>query len=204
MILLLKPLIVPVNFLSKIISRGETSDIVTRAEIKNFMRLGHFQGSIEKNEYRIVDNLFSLKTITVGDIMTPRSVVFTLPDSCRTGDIKKTGIEIYFSRIPLLDSEDDKITGIVMHRQIMEHIRNERPEVALADISVIPSSVHESTPVYNILNYMVAQKIHLCIVRNDESSFCGIISLEDALETLLGREIVDEFDPAVDMRDLAE
>ena len=87
MIILLKPLIVPINFLSKAISHGDTSDAVTRAEIKNFIQLGHRQGSIEQKEYLVVENLFSLKSVTVSEIMTPRSVVFTLDDSWLVSDV---------------------------------------------------------------------------------------------------------------------
>lgn len=204
MIIFLKPLIVPINFLSKAISHGETSDGVTRAEIKNYIRLGHRQGSIEKNEYRIVDNLFSLKSVTVGEIMTPRSVVCTLDDSYRVSDISEKKIDIYFSRIPLFNVKEDKVTGIVMHRQIMETITEGNASTELKSIARDPSFVHEDTPVYNILNYMIAQKIHICIVNNEAGTYTGIITLEDALETLLGKEIVDEFDQVADMRDLAE
>ena len=204
MIILLKPLIVPINFLSQAISRGDTSDAITRAEIKNFIRLGHHQGSIEQNEYRIVDNLFSLKSVTVGEIMTPRKVVFTLEDSWTVGDIRNNKIELYFSRIPLINEKEGSITGIVMHRDIMSHMTEEENSLELKSIAREPSFVHEDTPVYNVLNYMIAQKIHLCIVNDASEKYRGIITLEDALETLLGREIVDEFDPAVDMRDLAD
>ncbi len=204
MILLLKPLIIPVNFISRIIAHSGTANEVSRAEITNFVRLGHFQGSIEQNEYRIVENLFSLKTITVKEIMTPRSVVFTLPAEEKTGKIKKENLKVHFSRVPLFNEEDENITGIVMYRDIIEEIEKDAFDTSLADMAVPPSMVHENTPVYNILNYMVAQHVHFCVVRNDKSPFCGIITLEDALETLLGREIVDEFDPAVDMRELAE
>jgi CBS domain containing-hemolysin-like protein len=58
-------------------------------------------------------------------------------------------------------------------------------------------------PVYELLNLLVSQGIHLAIVLNEYGDFTGVVTMEDAVETLLGKEIVDEFDEVVDMRELA-
>ena len=110
MVFLLKPLIVPVNLLSRLISRGGPSSEITRAEIKNFIRLGYFQGIIESDEFQIVDNVLKLKSVMVRDVMTPRSVVFTLSQDETAGELQKKNIIMHFSRIPLRDNEGHGIT----------------------------------------------------------------------------------------------
>jgi CBS domain containing-hemolysin-like protein len=54
-----------------------------------------------------------------------------------------------------------------------------------------------------LLHRLVASKTRLTVVLSEYGEFVGIVTLEDAIETLLGQEIVDEFDPVVDMRTLA-
>ena len=63
--------------------------------------------------------------------------------------------------------------------------------------------VHEKDSVGTILDEFVRRREHLFIVKDEFGQFVGIITLEDAIETLLGVEIVDETDSVVDMRKLA-
>lgn len=204
MIFILKPLIVPVNFLARAVSKGGNSAEITQAEIKNFIRLGYNQGAIGSDEYKFIDNVFQLKTIQIYEIMTPRSVVMSLPNAMTVSNIKKSDIKLNFSRIPVYAVDSGDITGVVLRRDIMNMISQNEIEKSLVDLQMDPVFVWESTPVYTIMRYMIARKRHLCIVLNDDKKYTGIITLEDTIETMLGMEIVDEFDLAIDMRVLAD
>lgn len=63
--------------------------------------------------------------------------------------------------------------------------------------------IHESTSVSNALDQFIKRREHLFLVVNDAGATAGIVTLEDAVETLLGVEIVDEFDSVEDMRQFA-
>jgi len=199
----LKPVVVPIHFVSRLLSGESPADRVSKEEILNFIRMGYFQGVIDSPEFRIVENLFRLQSIPVSEIMTPRSVVFCLRPGDRVGSMRKKAAELRFSRIPLLDGEGERVAGIVLRRDIMNRIAEGKTGESLSALASTPASVREGTTVYNLLNRMVFNKVHMAVVTDEEGAFTGIVTLEDALETLLGREIVDEFDPAVDMRTLA-
>ena len=64
--------------------------------------------------------------------------------------------------------------------------------------------VSEKRPAQNFLDMWIKQKIHLCLVEDEFGQTSGVVSLEDAIETMLGREIVDESDAVEDMQALAK
>ncbi|MHC5037611.1 MAG: CNNM domain-containing protein [Planctomycetota bacterium] len=199
----LKPVIVPIHFMSRLLFKENPADMVSKGEILNFIRMGYFQGVIRSPEFRIVENLFQLQCIPVSEIMTPRSVVFTLPPEETVAELHKKGIRLQFSRIPLLDEASQTVQGVVLRREIMDRIASEQEGEDLASFASRPAFIEEGKSVYLLLNRMVSRKVHLAVVRDAGGKFTGIVTLEDALETLLGREIVDEFDPVPDMRELA-
>jgi CBS domain containing-hemolysin-like protein len=199
----LKPVIVPIHFLMRLFSGENPADRVSRGEILNFIKMGYFQGVIGTPEFRIAENLFRLQCVPVSEIMTPRAVTFLLPPETTVGSLRDKAASLQFSRIPLGDPEGGGIPGVVLRRDIMTRMAKDEFDETLASFSTPAEVVGESMTVYTLLNRLVAQKKHIAVVNDADGRFSGIVTLEDALETLLGEEIVDEFDPVTDMRELA-
>lgn len=200
LVLVLKPIVVPIHFFSRLFSKGDPADVVSREEIAHFIRMGYFQGALESPEFRIMENIFRLRAIPVRDVMTPRDVVFTLPAGATVAEVLE-GSPPRFSRIPLMDG--DRVAGVVLRRDIMDRMAAGAPETPLAALATPAQAVREDTSVYALLEGLVSAKAHQTLVVDEAGDFTGIATLEDALETLLGREIVDEFDPVPDMRALS-
>ncbi|MCP4714652.1 MAG: CBS domain-containing protein [Deltaproteobacteria bacterium] len=135
--------------------------------------------------------------------MTPRTVVFSLPPEETIEDLLRTKTQLNFSRIPLYNVHESTISGVVLRRDIMNKIAQKETSHKLESMARPPEFVIETMSIYRLLNLLISHKTHLAIVLNEYGDFIGVVSMEDAIETLLGREIVDEFDPAVDMRELA-
>ena len=203
LIFILKPLIIPINFFSGLFMRENPASLVSKAEIYNYILMGYKQGALGASEFEIIENLFNLRDIKVKDIMTPRTVVFWLEQDLSIIDLHKDKTKLDFSRIPLYDPHKNAITGIVLRRDIMDKIAEKKMDTALKKISKKPEFVPESISVLNLLNNLVSKRTHLAIVLNEYGDYNGIVTIEDAVEALLGTEIVDEFDPAVNMRELA-
>ena len=85
----------------------------------------------------------------------------------------------------------------------MDAIREKNSAVKLSTLAVKPHFIPESITVLKLLNWLVSNKTHIAVVLNEYGDYTGIVTIEDTIETLLGTEIVDEFDPAVDMQELA-
>lgn len=204
LVFLLRPITVPVNFLSGLISRKSPAHDVSKEEVLHAIRLGYLQGVIESSEFEIVSNLMKLKHLTVERVMTPRSVVFRLPSDATTHEAQKRSEFAQFSRIPLYNPQTDAITGIVLRRDIMMELAQDRLDTPLKDLAAEPLLVHENLSVYELLTRLITQQVHLAVVLDEYGSHTGVVTMEDAIETLLGREIIDESDKVVDMRELAK
>ncbi len=203
MIFILKPLIVPIHLLSRLFSRDNPAARISKGEVLNYIRIGHFQGVIQSSEFEIVENLFQLQSIRVKEIMTPRTVVFWLNPNQLIEDLLKDNEDLQFSRIPLYNAQENIVEGVVLRRDIMNRVARGKTHIKLKSFAQSPKFVVETISVYRLLNQLISEKAHLAVVINEFGDFTGIVTIEDAIETLLGREIVDEFDQVTDMRELA-
>lgn len=203
MVVFLKPLIVPMNALSRWLRKGASVPPMSKDEILNTVRIGYFLGILQPPEFEIMNNLFRLRSVQVKDIMTPRTVVFWLPPTQKIQALLDQKVQLSFSRIPLYNAHENRIDGVVLRRDIMNKIAERKVEIELRSLARPPEFIIDRMTVYELLNLLVSHGIHLAIVLNEHGDFTGIVTMEDAIETLLGREIVDEFDEVVDMRELA-
>ncbi|MCP4138245.1 MAG: DUF21 domain-containing protein [bacterium] len=203
MIFVLKPLIVPVNFIARLISRGAHQSGMSKGDIFNYIRLGYSQGIIRSSEYKIMENLFALQSVKVKDIMTPRTVVYWLAPELTIGDITKKDIQLDFTRIPIYKTHDNTIEGIVLRRVITDQVYRKKKSATLKSLAQSPEFIIDSMSVYRLLNYLIVKQIHMAIVLNEYGDYVGIVTMEDAIESLLGQEIIDEYDTVEDMRELA-
>jgi len=203
LIVILKPLIIPINFISGFLTRKNPGALVSKAEIYNFFRIGHRQGVLSTREFEIMKNIFNLDDITVKNIMTPRTVVSWLPPSAKIKDLTGHHDRLRFSRMPLYNAQKNTVHGIVMRRDIMNLLAEKKYGAELNSISKKVEYVPETMSVLRLLTRLVSERIHLAVVINEYGDYTGIVTIEDAIENLLGMEIVDEFDPAVDMREVA-
>ncbi len=203
MVILQKPLIVPMNAMSRWLRKGAALPPMSKEEIRNTFRIGYFLGILQPPEFEIMENLFRLRSVQVKDIMTPRTVAFWLPPDQTIGELFEQRKDLAFSRIPLYNAHENTIDGIVLRRDIMTKFAEQETDVELKTLARTPEFIIEKMSVYKLLNLLITHGIHLAIVLNEYGDFAGIVTMEDAFETLLGKEIVDEFDEVVDMRELA-
>lgn len=180
----------------------------TREEIAAMAEIGEESGILEEKEGQLIENLLKLKQIQVKDILTPRSVVFTL-DANKTIESALLENDLYiFSRIPVFEHDDenntDNITGLVFARTVLKSVSlDEQSHQSLKSIMQPVHRIPEDMPVYFLLDQFINRKEHLFLVHDSYRQYVGIVTLEDALETLLGREIVDEADKVADMQQYA-
>ncbi len=204
LVLILKPVVVPMNWVSRFFSGSHRSEEVTKAEIYNYIKIGYRQGAVEKAEFHIIENLLSLRRLRVREIMTPRVVVETLDPDLSIKDIRSSAETLRFSRIPLYDRHTNEIKGLVLRRELIELIGSSRNEVKLRSVSTEPLYLPETMSVLKLIGWFSKNGAQMGFVLNEYGDYSGIVTIEDAVETLLGIEIVDEYDPAVDMRAVAK
>ena len=199
------PLVWISMFITNSISKGKTKESnFSRDEILAAVTMGEKEGSILSKESVLIENLFKLKNIKTKDIMTPRSVVFALNADVTVEEAIEDDRMYIHSRIPVYGDTIDDIIGVVFNQIILEESVEERDNTLLKDIMVPVHKISENVPVSALIDQFVNRKTHLFIVEDNYGQTSGVVTLEDAIETLLGVEIVDEMDEVEDMQVFAK
>jgi CBS domain containing-hemolysin-like protein len=183
--------------------KGKDDESMTREEMIVAAETGVEEGILVEKETRIIKNLLRLNAILAEDVMTPRSVVFSLQKNRSVDDILEKDSPIFFSRIPVHDKGIDDIVGMVLRFKIIEASSDDRHDMKISELLLPIHKVHEKRSVASILDELIKRREHLFLVVDEHGKTSGIITLEDVIETLLGVEIVDEFDSVEDMRKFA-
>lgn len=199
MILVLYPLVYLMEKLSEFIG-GKDKNIFTREEMIATAEIGVGHGALKKKESNIIKNLLMLDNIYVYDIMTPRSVLMALDGEQSVQDVLNDHKPIRYSRIPVFEENMDNIIGVVHRYQILEASSNDHDTQKVKELMTSLHSVPEDISVSACLDQLIHRNDHIFLVVDDYGSTMGIVTLEDAIETLLGVEIIDEFDSVADLR----
>lgn len=188
--------------LTRLFKRGKASGI-TREEIIALASLGHKGGSLLTKENEYLSNLLNLRELRTGEIFTPRTVVHMLhQDTTVTAalDHEKTR---QFSRMPIYGETVDDIEGVVIKNDLYEAERNGHGDMAIINFMTPLTRVSEKLPIQQLLDMFIKSYMHMYLVEDEYGQTSGVVTLEDAIETLLGCEIVDESDEVTDMQTLA-
>lgn len=188
--------------LTKLFNKNQENEI-TREEILALASLGYKEGNLISQENDYLMNLLSLRETRTEQILTPRSVVHMLDETLTVSGALDAQKTMEFSRMPTYRDSIDNITGIILRADLFDAERKGQGQIPVSKIAKPASSVSEKLPVQNLLDMFIRQKVHMFLVEDEFGQMAGIVTLEDAIETLLGREIVDERDTVEDMQELA-
>lgn len=196
------PLVWVSTRLTKLFSANKENEI-TREEIIALASLGHKDGNLFTQENEYLSNLLNLREIKTEQILTPRSVVHMLDATTTVKNALDDPKTKQFTRIPVYGENTDDILGKVIRADLYEAERQGKGDESINEIAIPLFSVSEKMSVQSLLDTFIKQKAHLFLVNDEFGQTAGVVSLEDAIETLLGREIVDETDKVEDMQELA-
>ncbi|KYG61472.1 Mg2+ and Co2+ transporter [Bdellovibrio bacteriovorus] len=203
MILLLYPLVIMSEWIGRFFAKTGDDPEVTREEILMTAEIGMEEGTLKGKESNIIKNLLMLDKIYVSDIMTPRSVFFALEKDETVEEVFAKHRPLRFSRIPIYAGSLDNIVGMTYRYKIHEALSNDQHDKLVGDLVTPISSIPERMTVSQVLDFFIKEKEHVALAVDEYGIVAGLVSLEDAVETLLGVEIVDELDNVEDMRKFA-
>ncbi|MFZ4403209.1 MAG: CNNM domain-containing protein [Pseudobdellovibrionaceae bacterium] len=203
MVILLYPFVILSMKLGKLVANNSDNPEVTREEVLMTAELGVEEGTIKNKESNIIRNLLTLDKLFVSDIMTPRSVFFALESDETVQEVFSKYKPIRFSRIPVYHDNIDHIVGMTFRYKIHEAVSHDEDNKKIGELATPITSIPENTTVSQVLDYFIKEKEHIALAIDEYGVTTGLVSLEDAVETLLGVEIVDELDTVADMRQYA-
>ncbi len=204
-IVMLRPMIWFCQTVTRIIPNSGEHNLVSREELQTIASLSRQSGVIEENQELVIANILQLGDKTVRQVMTPRTVIFSLDSNLTIEEAAsmEDGWQMH-SRVPVYDGEVDNIVGMVLSRDLfMALAAADHHQLTLAKIMRPVIFVPETAHLDRIFVEFFEQHLHLFMVVDEYGSVTGLISLEDIIEEIVGREIIDESDTTNDMRELA-
>ena len=197
------PVIWLMGCITRLIGRGSRDEAVTAEEIQVMARSSRRTGGIKICQEQAIERVLTLQEKMAKDVMTPRTVIFSLNQQLTLSEAVKAAGRWEHSRIPVFDKSPEDVVGIVHTRDILVALAGEQTEEHLANLMRPIHFVADSARLNTVLGEFLELKQHLFAVIDEYGGLAGLISLEDILEEILGREIVDESDEVADKQELA-
>jgi CBS domain containing-hemolysin-like protein len=203
LVLLFAPVIWLSRGVTRLMAAGHEADRVSDEDLLLMVRRGLRSGDLKPHEASVISNVLALEVKTAGQIMTPRTVLFTLDTATSLADAAADEQLFRHSRIPVYEADPEDIVGIVHRRDILRAAAKDEFDTTLDQLMHPVHFVVETDKLDQLLRTFLERRQHLVVVTDEFGAVSGIVTLEDILEEILGREIVDEFDQVVDLRAFA-
>ena len=203
LIVILLPLVWLSEKLTGLLKRRRVPETLSREEFAALARVGGEQGIFDKSEMRILRNLFRFGSLRTRDIMTPRTVMFSLGENTKVRDAIAERGSMIFSRIPIWKETPDQVTGYILKDQLLLRAARDELDVPLRSFAREALIVPDTVALPALFEKLLDHREHIAVVVDEYGGVDGVVTMEDVLETLIGLEIVDEMDSVKDMRAMA-
>lgn len=165
--------------------------------------IDHLPNILDKDERRLIHRGLAFSSVEVRDVMTPRSVIDSVKKDDVVGplmldELHKTG----HSRFPVVDGDIDHVVGVLYIYNLLQ-LHDKKTHKASSLMTTPVYYIKESQTLDHALAAFLKTHHHILIVVNEYRETVGLLTLEDTIENLLGRKIVDEFDMHEDLRAVA-
>jgi putative hemolysin len=189
MIIVMKPVLRPLSWLSRIITPSTERPTISRAELEVLAEIGRREGALDEDEWKVVSNVMRLDEVSVGEVMTPRMDMVAIPSDASIQEAQETMLGTGHLRLPVYEGSPDKIVGVVIGRDVWRAHRDglTRLDDVLRPVPFAPAS----KAVEDLIPEMRQQRTKMAIVVDEFGGTAGIVTLEDLIEEIIG-EIQDE------------
>jgi CBS domain containing-hemolysin-like protein len=203
----LRKVLHPINYLCNLSVRFVIKDQPPEAssdeEIKLLAERGAKEGTLTTSESELIANALSLDDVKIADIMTPRTVVTAFDQNSTLAEIFENYPNIPFARMPVYQDNIDKVVGMVRRKDLLKAKANDQDDAMVSSLMQEIHFIPETVSVSSALQLFLRTHQQLAMVADEFGSIVGVVTMEDVMETILGREIFEKDDVAVDMRELA-
>jgi len=193
----LYPLVRPLRFVVDLLpvsqpATEEEREEEQEEEVEAFIEVGEREGILEANEGEMMRSIVDLDETVVREIMTPRTDIVALPEATTVAEARRVILEAGHSRLPVYRGSIDNVIGVLHERDLLqateEGLEEERISGRVRQVLFVP----ETLTVAALLAEMRFRK-HIGLVVDEYGGVAGLVTLEDALEEIVG-DIHDEHD----------
>ena len=161
------------------------------------------EGTLTSNERKVIHNALSLDEMLVDQVMTPRTVLYAIDEQETVGSLFEKESNLPFARIPVFRDETENITGIVRRRDILSAKAKDQDSIRISEMASEAIYIPDNVTLDDALQIFLKKHQQLAIAVDEFGTISGVLTMEDVIEHIIGQEIFEDDDPAVDMRELA-
>ena len=169
-----------------VLPHGLKESPITDEEFRAMVEVGEGEGVIDSDEKELIQNVIEFGETTVEEVMTPKIDMFTVNIEDSLDDILPRIIENFYSRVPVYGLKEEGILGILFAMDLTRLMHLPREKVSLKSILHPSISVPQSKKIKEMLEEFRKLKKHMAIVLDEYGSVCGLVTLEDIIEELVG------------------
>jgi len=203
-IFILFPICYPIAFILDKVLGDEMATIYSKKELIQIVKehWGAKESDVDADEERIIEGALSFSDKSAEQVMTPRTVIYALDSNASLDEkllnkIKEEG----FTRIPVYENSIDNVVGILYAKDLINIKLGTKIEKLYKKGKIL--TVPKQQKLDQVLNMFIKSKVHLALVKNEYHGLEGVVALEDVIEEILEREIVDETDQVPDLQEKA-
>lgn len=201
-------ILTPFVWLSQLITKSLKKDkdrpVLSRADFIAMAQMGGETGVLKDAEQAVILNMLSFQKSIAREVMTPKRVIFMGQGNTTLREFYDAHTPIQFSRIPVYGTSRDDVTGILLKDDLLKALVEGKSDATLASIQRPVTSVPADATLMTVMDKLTQNKTHMAIIHDEYGGVTGLITQEDVIETLLGIEIVDEFDRVEDLQQFAK
>jgi putative hemolysin len=202
MIVVMKPVLIPLGWISRMLTPEGDQPTVSRAELAVLAEIGRREGALDEDEWRVVSSVIRLDEVSIGEVMTPRTDIAAISSASSIQQARDMMLEMGHMRLPVYEDNLDHVIGVVIGRDVWKADRDGITdlEVVMRPLPFAPAS----KPVEDLIPEMRQQRTKMAIVLDEFGGTAGLVTLEDLIEEIVG-EIQDEHegDEPIDFQLLA-
>ena len=205
LVIVMTPLIRVITHLTNCISRkNKSEEVVTDEDIIMLAGLSRSSGAIALYQERTIEGVLTFAKKAVKEVMTPRTVIFSRHADITLDEVATSTDKWEHSRFPVWDKDQEDIIGTALTKDVFMSIASGNGHLKLKDLLRPVHFVAETAPLSKIFRDFLDTRQHLFVVIDEYGGLSGVVTLEDVLEEMLGREIMDESDQVADKREFAK
>ena len=178
------------KFLKKVRKPQEEEPDI-EAELITMVDEAQQEGDMDDHESELIRSAIEFVDLDVKSIMTPRMDVTALPDDTTMAEAAVAFRESGYSRLPVYHEDLDHVVGILNEKDF--YAARHAGEQDIRQVMTPPVYTPATLKISKLLKLCQTTRTHLIIVLDEFGGMEGIVTLEDALEELVG-EIYDEHD----------
>lgn len=184
-------------------ANDEVTPTVTESELESIIDTMEEEGVIDADDADLMQSVLDISDRTIYDIMVPRVDIIGIEVEMSVQEIREIFFEHKYSRLPVYRDDKDHILGILSERDFFTFLLKNKPNAKFNILELItrPLYVSKTMKVDDLIRRMQIEKKHFAIVSDEYGGTSGIVTMEDALEEIVG-EIYDEHDDNDDNTDI--